>query len=135
MARRRTIDRGELTAIFAGGAAGALVRTGAVVALGDGAPGWPWTVFTINLTGAFVLGYLAARPAGSPRENTILAAALGTGFCGALTTFSTMMLELLTMIDRAQTGLAALYAVASIAGGLAAIVLAGRLARALESRR
>jgi len=131
----RPIDRGELLAIFAGGAAGALVRTGALVALGDRAPRWPWPIFVINLAGAFMLGFVAARPAATPRASTILAALLGTGFCGALTTFSTMMLELLRMLDHAEVALALLYAAASIAGGLAAIGLATRLARALESRR
>jgi fluoride ion exporter CrcB/FEX len=45
-----------------------------------------------------------------------------------------MMLELLQMLDAGRLGLAALYAATSIAGGLAAIALATRLARSLASR-
>jgi CrcB protein len=130
MAIGRTIDRGELLAIFIGGAGGALARTGAVIAFGDPARAWPWSIFVINLTGAFALGYVAARP----RGDIYAAALLGTGFCGAFTTFSTMMLELLQMLDAGRLGLAALYATASVTGGLAAIALATRLARSLAAR-
>lgn len=130
----RTIDRGELLAIFIGGAGGALARTGAVIAFGDPARAWPWSIFVINLTGAFALGYVAARPALRLRRDIYAAALLGTGFCGAFTTFSTMMLELLQMLDAGRIGLAALYATASVTGGLAAIALATRLARSHTAR-
>jgi CrcB protein len=128
-----TIDRAELLAIFIGGAGGALARTGAVIAFGDPARAWPWSIFVINLTGAFALGYVAARPP-LLRRGIYAAALLGTGFCGAFTTFSTMMLELLQMLDAGRLGLAALYAAASITGGLFAIALATRLARSLAAR-
>jgi CrcB protein len=129
-----TIDRAELLAIFIGGAGGALARTAAVMAFGDPAPAWPWTIFLINLAGAFALGYLATRPSLRLPRPISAAALLGTGFCGAFTTFSTMMLELARMLDAGRVGLAALYAAASIAGGLAAVGLATLLARQLESR-
>ena len=54
---------------------------------------------------------------------------LGTGFCGALTTFSTMQLELLRMLDEGRAGLAAGYAAASIAAGFLAVLVATNLVR------
>jgi CrcB protein len=49
---------------------------------------------------------------------------LATGFCGAYTTFSTMQVEILRMLDRDRYGLALGYAAASIAAGYLAIWLA-----------
>ena len=46
---------------------------------------------------------------------------LGTGFCGAYTTFSTMQVEILKMLDHDRYGLAVGYAAASIGAGYLAI--------------
>ena len=46
---------------------------------------------------------------------------LGTGVCAALTTFATLQLELLGMLDAGRAGLAAGYAAASVAAGLVAV--------------
>ncbi len=54
---------------------------------------------------------------------------LGTGLCGALTTFSTIQVELLQMLDADRLGLAAAYAAVSLALGLLAVALATNLAR------
>lgn len=54
---------------------------------------------------------------------------LGTGFCGALTTFSTVQIELLDLIDAGRAGLAVAYALTSIALGYSVVVLASGLVR------
>ena len=54
---------------------------------------------------------------------------LGTGLCGALTTFSTMQLELLRMLDRGSAGLALGYAGASVVAGFGAVWLATAMVR------
>jgi CrcB protein len=54
---------------------------------------------------------------------------LGTGLCGALTTFSTMQLELLRMLDGDRIGLALAYAVVSVASGFLAVAAATNLVR------
>nr|MDT0524441.1 CrcB family protein [Streptomyces sp. DSM 41633] len=54
---------------------------------------------------------------------------LGTGVCGGLTTFSTMQVETVTMLEHGNWALAAGYTAASIAAGLLAVVLATALVR------
>ncbi len=54
---------------------------------------------------------------------------LGTGLCGALTTFSTLQLELLHMLDAGEIGLALGYVAASLALGLIAVRTTTALAR------
>ncbi len=52
---------------------------------------------------------------------------LGAGFCGGLTTFSTLQLELYDLLDAGEPALAATYAAVSVAAGLVAIRLGERL--------
>lgn len=119
------IDRRELGAIFLGGALGTLVRAGMVEALGHGAPEWPWATFLVNVVGCFLLGWFAvAVPEGGHRRPLLMA-----GFCGALTTFSTVQLELLEMLEEGRAGLAGLYVSGSVIAGYLGVVCATRLAR------
>jgi CrcB protein len=116
------LDRSELAAIFAGGFAGAIARALLVEELPVDAGGWPWATFLANVAGAALLGWVVARlPPASYRRSL-----LGTGFCGALTTFSTMQLELLELLDGEHHALAAGYALGSVAAGLLAFAAATR---------
>lgn len=128
------VERSELKAIFLGGAAGALVRAGLVETLGGGAPGWPWVTFGVNLVGAFLLGYFVTRLQERLPLSTYKRPLLGTGFCGALTTFSTMQVELLRMLDADRVGLAALYGGGSVLAGYAGVQLASAMVRRLRLR-
>jgi CrcB protein len=85
----------------------------------------------VNLAGAFVLGVVVMRLPPSRYRRPLL----GTGFCGALTTFSTFQLELLRMLDAGAELLAVGYAVASIAGGFGAVLLGTRFARPRSAAR
>lgn len=124
MRRPRRIDGRELAAIFAGGFLGALARVALAEAVPAGAGQWPWATFAANVAGALALGFVATRV--RERRRLLL---LGTGLCGALTTFSTMQLELLLMLDGAHYALAAGYALASVTAGLAAVAFATGFAR------
>jgi CrcB protein len=123
------LDRRELAAIAVGGAAGALLRVWIVRQLGSGAPGWPWATFAINVTGSFALAYIATRLQERLPLSSYRRPLLGTGFCGAYTTFSTMTVEILRMLDADHYALAAGYAAASIAAGFVAIWAASTVAR------
>ena len=122
-------DRRELAAIFAGGVVGALARVWLGEHFSSSAGNWPWTTFAINVSGSFALAYFATRLQERLPLSTYRQPLLGTGFCGAYTTFSTMQVETLRIIDRHGWGLAAGYALASIAAGLLAVWAASALAR------
>jgi CrcB protein len=122
-------DVRELAAIFAGGCAGALARAGLAESFPVRAGHWPWVTFAVNLAGAFMLGYFATRLQERLPLSAYKRPLLGTGVCGALTTFSTMQVELLRMLDRGAFGLALGYALASVACGFAAVWLASGLVR------
>jgi CrcB protein len=124
------IDRRELGAIFLGGMLGTLLRVGMLEWLGEGAPGWPWATFVVNFVGTFLLGaFIAALPPATRRRPL-----LTTGFCGALTTFSTLQLELLTMLEAGEIATAVGYLGGSLLAGLLGVQLATALAQRLRPR-
>jgi fluoride exporter len=129
-----TPDRRELAAVFAGGGVGALCRGLLSEAYPQAASSWPWVTFAVNLIGAFLLGYFATRLQERLPLSSYRRPLLGTGLCGGLTTFSTMQVELLTMIDARHLGLAVGYASASVVGGYAAIHLATAMVRRVRVR-
>jgi CrcB protein len=81
---------------------------------------FPWGTFTVNVFGSFILGVLAAI---TNRLDPALAAGLGTGFCGALTTYSTFSYETLRLLEERASFYAAANMVASVAAGLGAAVI------------
>jgi fluoride exporter len=119
------VDRRELGAIFFGGALGALLRTGLAEALPAGGPDWPWATFVVNVVGAALLGYWFTTLSRTSYRRPLLT----TGFCGALTTFSTVQLELLEMLDAGRLGVAFLYVGVSVAAGLVAAQAATTVGR------
>ena len=124
----RAVRAHVLAAVFAGGALGTLARAGVAEALGrDDPSSWPWATLTVNLAGAFVLGWVVARLLRAPGADPRLRPLLATGLCGGLTTFSTLQLELVELVRADAWTTAAGYAAASIVLGLLA-VLAGRAA-------
>jgi len=123
------LDRQELAAIFAGGFIGAIARAALAQSLHVGADEWPWATFAVNILAALLLGYFITRLQERLPPSTYRRSFLGTGICGALSTFSTMMVELLAMIEGAHWTLAIGYAATSICGGFAAVFLATKTVR------
>ncbi|CCH87493.1 Camphor resistance CrcB protein [Modestobacter italicus] len=120
-------------AVAAGGLLGTPVRYAVGRWLPTPAEGWPTATFLVNVAGAFLLGLLLealARRGPDVGRRRALRLFAGTGFCGALTTYSTLAVEvdLLADADRWTTALG--YGVASVVAGLAAaaagIAVAGR---------
>ncbi|MBJ7458155.1 MAG: CrcB family protein [Thermoleophilaceae bacterium] len=111
----------ECAAVFVGGFAGALARYGLVELLGSQGGDWPWPIFIANVTGCAILGYLIAHRGGGLEVSLI-----GTGFCGALTTFSTFQLEIYQLLDAHSYLTAVAYPVISIICGFFAVTSARR---------
>ena len=106
--------------VFLGGMVGAPVRyltDRAVQSRHDSV--FPWGTFLINVSGAFILGAIAAATAHRhlPADVNLL---LGTGFCGGLTTFSTFSFETVRLLEDGSLAEAGLNVVGSLLLGLAA---------------
>jgi CrcB protein len=99
------------------GAAGAITRYG--VGRAVGARTFPWATLSINVVGSFLLGVLLAGP-GSTRWSTTVTTALGVGFLGAFTTFSTFTYETDELLRDNRPAMAVAYVGLSLALGLAA---------------
>jgi CrcB protein len=93
---------------------------------------FPWGTFVVNVTGSLVLGLLTgAVSAGAAGPHLQLL--IGTGLCGALTTYSTFSYETLRLTEAGAGLYAAANVVASLVAGLAAAFAGVALAGALWS--
>jgi fluoride exporter len=112
----------DAAAVVAGGAIGTLARAGLAEALPVHPGAWPWATFAANIAGSLLLGWVVvAKQDWRPL--------VGTGFCGALTTFSTFQVQLVELGDDGHVALAAAYLAVSVAVGLLAATAGARLAR------
>lgn len=90
----------------------------------------PWGTFLVNVVGSLALGILTgAALAGAAGSR--LQALLGTGLCGALTTYSTFSYETLRLAETRHRRLAALNVAATLGAGLGAAFAGAALGRAL----
>jgi CrcB protein len=128
------VDRRELAAIFIGGFIGTIARAALAQSLAEPTDRWPWATFIVNIAGAFLLGFFVTRLQERLPPSMYRRAFLGAGICGALTTFSTMMVELLKMIEGAHWALTGGYAAASILTGMAAVFVSTKLVRRASVR-
>lgn len=129
--RRRRMQPRILGAIAVGGAAGTLAREALARAIATAPDGWPWATLAANLTGSFVLGLLAGLLIRRFPSDRYVRPLIGTGFCGGLTTFSTLAVEDSLLVKHGHPLLAVAYWALSLAVGLALAAAGLRAARAL----
>jgi len=89
---------------------------------------FPWGTFTVNAVGCFLLGLIATT---ALHTSGPVAALLGTGLCGALTTYSTFGYETLRLLQDGSRFYAAFNVVASLIAGLGAAYVGTAVAQAL----
>ena len=89
---------------------------------------FPWGTLTANVTGCLVLGFLVAAAARLPSAVGVV---LGTGFCGALTTYSTFSYETLRLLEDGARFYAAVYVCGSLVAGFGAVGLGWTLGSGL----
>lgn len=116
-----------------GGGIGSLLRW-QICRLVDGHVSHPFKVgtFVINVTGAFVIAYLATllTVTWDHRYGDVISSLVLTGALGGYTTFSTMQLDAVQMAEARRHGLALIYLVTSVATGLLAAAIGVALAKA-----
>ena len=119
-------------ALAAGAILGAALRYGvglwATERLGSG---FPYGTLIVNLVGSVVLGAFAGFVARHPDVDAAWRLFIATGFCGSLTTFSTLSLETVALFERGHYWSGALNAFGSLGLGLLAIVFGMNLSRVL----
>ncbi len=119
-------------AIAVAGAIGALARYGLEGLVSRRAPGaFPWGTFAVNISGAFVLGFVFTVMTEQFTVASWIRGAVTIGLLGAYTTFSTLSFESYRLLEDGAVGIAAANMFGSLAAGLGAVYLGVITGRAL----
>ena len=89
-------------------------------------PDFPWGTLVVNYLGIFCLVYLVKGYLVSKGSSKGVVLALGTGFCGGLTTFSSLILDAVKMLDTGRYLSLLVYLILSVGGGLLLAYCLGR---------
>lgn len=119
----------NLIAVAIGGAVGALARVGLATAFPTDPGHLPWVTLVGNLAGALTLGAVLTWLTERVQVDPVVRLAIGTGVLGAITTYSTLAVEVGGLLDAGRVLLAGGYAGGSLGLGLIGAVLGIRLAR------
>lgn len=115
-------------AVGAGGFVGALLRYGISVWI-PAVDGFPWGILWINWSGCLFLGWFLTLTGERLKIRKELQLAIGTGFTGAYTTFSTFAVDTVRLLQQDQIMMAMLYVASSVIGGLALAYVGAKWAR------
>ena len=111
--------------IFLAGMLGGLFRFQITKYL-PASPDFPWGTILVNYLGIFCLVYLVKGYLVSKGSSKGVVLALGTGFCGGLTTFSSLILDAVKMLDTGRYLSLLVYLILSVGGGLLLAYCLGR---------
>jgi CrcB protein len=120
-----------LVLVLVGGALGAPLRYLADLAVRSRHDSvFPWGTFAVNVVGSLILGVAAGAVTATDGPAWVLTL-LGTGFCGALTTFSAFGFETVRLLEEGSLLAAGLNVCASLVVGMAACAFGFYVATAL----
>jgi CrcB protein len=122
-----------IVAVFVGGCLGGWARYAITTTWPADNGGFPWATLYVNVAGALILGLVVA--ASNVLSSRFVRPLLGTGFCGAFTTFSAVVVTTDQLFAHRHQGVAVAYPAASALAGLVAAALGVVLGRALLSSR
>jgi fluoride exporter len=122
-------------AVAMGGATGVLCRYGWTHVVSSTAWGFPWAVFTENILGAFMLGWLLAVFMRRKSMHRYSRAYFGTGLLGSFTTFSGITADMALYSSAGDWLLLVLYPLISVGLGLPAAWVGLRLGRIVRRER
>ena len=111
--------------IFLAGMLGGIVRFQISKWL-PSSPDFPWGTLLVNYLGIFCLVYLVKGYLVYKGSSKGLILALGTGFCGGLTTFSSLLLDAVKLLDTGRYLSLVTYLILSVGGGLLFAYCLGR---------
>lgn len=123
-----------LASVALGGATGAAARHGVALWLGA-AEQFPLATLTVNLTGCAMIGVVMVLVTETGAAHPLLRPAIGTGFLGGYTTFSTYATDAIQLATRGQYAQALTYLAMTLLGALAAVWLAALVTRRMLTRR
>jgi CrcB protein len=92
---------------------------------------FPWSTFTINVTGCFVVGVVIASIVDRHQAPAWLRVGVVMGVLGGYTTFSTFAQETLDLVEESKVALATTYAMGSVAAGVVGVFIGARVGRLL----
>ena len=105
------------------GCLGALARYGLDGLVSRRASAFPWGTFVVNVSGAFLLGFVVTVLGERVAVGSWLRATVAIGFLGAYTTFSTLSFETYRLLEDGAYALAAANGLGSLVAGLGAVYL------------
>ena len=123
----------RLAVIFVGGCVGGFTRYAVTQAWPTPDSRFPWSTLTVNLVGAFVLGVVVVLAA-ETRGSRHLRLLVGTGFCGALTTFGSVVVAVDELLAHHHAATATAYLIATAASALLVAGMGLALARSMVAR-
>lgn len=111
----------SLLLVGTGGFLGSVARYAVALLFAPLFPGFPFSTFTVNILGSFLIGLLSELAVSTTLVSPEARLFLVTGFCGGFTTFSAYMFEQTALMKDGQLFYATLYLGGSIIGGLVAL--------------